>query len=351
MCRSGGVAHRGAQLAVAVAAAAPDAADELEQLVVGGAGAQRAAQVHALRGEQAGVERAVGRDARARAVAAERLRDRRDEADFARAVFECVALGDFAAVVAVARRDRPARVDARREFARRHHQRGIPVIARADVHVFDEAHDDAGAAEMRQQIEQRVIVDAALHDGVHLDGRETRAPRVFDAVEHFGHAAEAAAHLREDIRIERVETHGDALEAGGLELGGVLGQQHAVGGERDVLDAGQRGEIADEIREIRPQQRLAAGDAQLLHAGAHEHAREPQDLGEVEPLVRFQEPVRLVKGLARHAIRAAEIAAIHDRDAQVVDGPAQRVDGNARAAEGSERNDLVARCPWRCYQR
>ena len=56
----GGVAHRGAQLAVAVAAAAPDAADELEQLIVRGAGAQRAAQVHALGGEQAGVERAVG---------------------------------------------------------------------------------------------------------------------------------------------------------------------------------------------------------------------------------------------------------------------------------------------------
>ena len=88
---------------------------------------------------------------------------------------------------------------------------GLPVVARADVHVFDEAHDDAGAAEMRQQVEQRVIVDAALHDGVDLDGREARAPRVFDAVEHFADAAEAAAHLREDVRVERVEADGDAL--------------------------------------------------------------------------------------------------------------------------------------------
>ena len=138
-------------------------------------------------------------------------------------------------------------------------------------------------------------------------------------------AAEAAAHLREHVRVERVEADGDAIEAGGLELGGVLGEQHAVGGERDVLDAGQRREIADEIGEIRAQQRLAAGDAHLLHAGAHEHARQAQDLREVEPLAGFQEAVRLVKGLARHAIRAAEIAAVHDRDAQVVDGPPQRV--------------------------
>src|SRR5882672_2275209 len=41
----GGVAHRCAQLAVAVAARAPRAANDLEQLVVGGAGAQRRAQI------------------------------------------------------------------------------------------------------------------------------------------------------------------------------------------------------------------------------------------------------------------------------------------------------------------
>ena len=122
------------------------------------------------------------------------------------------------------------------------------------------------------------------------------------------------------------------VEARRLELGGVLGEQHAVGGERDVFDAGQRREVADEIGEVRPQQRLAAGDAQLLHAGAHEYAREAQQFGEVEPLVRFEEAVRLVKGFARHAVRAAEIAAVHDRDAQVVDGPAQRIDGSAAFA-------------------
>src|SRR6187549_2368892 len=57
-------AQGGAQLAVPVTAAAPDTTHQLEELLVGGAGAQRRAQVGALGGEQAGVERAVRRDAR-----------------------------------------------------------------------------------------------------------------------------------------------------------------------------------------------------------------------------------------------------------------------------------------------
>ena len=63
--------------------------------------------------------------------------------------------------------------------------------------------------------------------------------------------AEAAAHAREHLRVEAVEAHGDAVEARGLELRRVARQQHAVGGQRDVLDAGERGQIADQIGEVR----------------------------------------------------------------------------------------------------
>ena len=77
------------------------------------------------------------------------------------------------------------------------------------------------------------------------------------------------------------------VEPGGLEFGGVLGEQHAVGGERDVLDAGQRREIADQVR--RGSARSSGSPPVMrsfLHAGAHEHAREAQDLREIEPLAR-----------------------------------------------------------------
>src|SRR5262245_60778931 len=75
-----------ALLGVAVGAAPPDAAHQLEQLVVRGAGPQRALQVAAAGGEQAGHERALGGEPRARTVAAEGLRDGGDHADLAGAV-------------------------------------------------------------------------------------------------------------------------------------------------------------------------------------------------------------------------------------------------------------------------
>jgi hypothetical protein len=59
------------------------------------------------------------------------------------------------------------------------------VIARADIHVLDEPHDDAGAAEVRDQVEQGVIVHARCTTVLILMGaRPARA--VFDAVEHLG---------------------------------------------------------------------------------------------------------------------------------------------------------------------
>jgi hypothetical protein len=198
---------------------------------------------------------------------------------------------------------------------------------------------------MGQQVQQRVIVDAPLHHGIDLDGREPGAPRRLDAFQHLADAAETAAHLREHFRIERVQAHRDAVQARGLELGGVFRQQHAIGGERDVLDVRQLRQVADEIREVRPQQRLAAGDAQFLDAGAHEHARQAQDLREVQALAAAQEAVRLVEGLARHAVGTAEIAAVHDRDPQVVDGTPHRVERRAARTMGhvGERHHVFAR--------
>ena len=65
--------------------------------------------------EKAGAEFAVGGDANARAVAAERLRDRGDEADFAAAIGEAIFAGGFAAFVGDGD-ERPAGFDAALDF-------------------------------------------------------------------------------------------------------------------------------------------------------------------------------------------------------------------------------------------
>ena len=66
--------------------------------------------------------------------------------------------------------------------------------------------------------------------------------------------------------IEGVEAHRHSLQAVGVQIDGVLREQHAVGRQRDVLDARDIGQIADQIGQVRAQQRLAAGEAQLAHA-------------------------------------------------------------------------------------
>ena len=149
-------------------------------------------------------------------------------------------------------------------------------------------------------------------------------------------AAETAAQAREHLGVEAVEAHGDAAQACGLELRGVLGEQHAVGGERDVLDAGDGRQVADEVGEVGAQQRLAAGQPQFAHAEARREPREPHDLGEVEALAGGEEAVAVVEGVLRHAVRAAEVAAVHHRDAQVLQRTAERVLRRRCAAQGDE---------------
>src|ERR1700733_809523 len=151
--RGGRLAQACTQLAVAVTAAEPHGADALEELRVACAAAQRIAQARAGGCEKTGIQNAVGGEPRARAAAAKRLRYRGDEANLTAAVDEAVALGDFPAVVALESFERPALADPCQKFLRRHDEIGAPVVAVADVHVLDEAHDHIRAAEVLDEIE------------------------------------------------------------------------------------------------------------------------------------------------------------------------------------------------------
>src|SRR4029079_1486921 len=129
------------------------------------------------RRKQTRVDRAVGREASAMAIAAERRADRRDEADLALPVLEHVALRDLAAIIAVARLDWPAGRDSREQLFGRHDLLGTPAVHGADVHVFDESHDRARAAKALDEVESRVVVLAAFDHGVDLQRREAGAVR------------------------------------------------------------------------------------------------------------------------------------------------------------------------------
>ena len=121
------------------------AADRLGELVVGRAARGRARAGRARECRRGRCRAAVGRDPRARAVAAERLRHGRDHADLARAVAVAPALRDLAAVVRI---DRLERVDsasiARDDLGGGDDVVEPPAVRVPDVHVLDEAERVAG---------------------------------------------------------------------------------------------------------------------------------------------------------------------------------------------------------------
>ena len=88
----------------------------------------------------------------------------------------------------------------------------------------------------------------------------------------------------------------------------------------------ERRQALDQHLEVAAQERLAARDPDLLDAVRDERAREPLDLLEAEELLAVHEAVAATEDLLRHAVDAAEVAAVGDRDPEVADRPAQGVE-------------------------
>src|SRR5579863_9826979 len=88
-----------AQLAVAISAAVPDAADQLKNVRIACTGTQRRTQIETVSREQAGVEFTLRGQTRPAAGTAKWLRHRRNETHFAAAVVKTPSLGHFALVV------------------------------------------------------------------------------------------------------------------------------------------------------------------------------------------------------------------------------------------------------------
>jgi hypothetical protein len=84
--------------------------------------------------------------------------------------------------------------------------------------------------------------------------------------------------------------------------------------------------LFDESLEIATQQRLAARDAQLARAECDERPGDTCDLLEGQQLAAVEEAVVAPVHLLRHAVGAAEIAAVGDRDAQVAQRTAESVE-------------------------
>ncbi len=131
----------------------------------------------------------------------------------------------------------------------------------------------------------------------------------------------AAGHLLELGAVERVEADVEPVEPGLAQVVGAVAQRGAVGGHRQV-DAELR-QLGDERGDVGPNRRLAAGEADAVEPEALDaDAGEPLDLLEREDLAA-RHPLH---PFFRHAVRAAEVAAVGDRDPQVAHDAAERID-------------------------
>jgi hypothetical protein len=149
------------------------------------------------------------------------------------------------------------------------------------------------------------------------------ALRGADALLHLGELA-PAGDLAELRVIQRIDRDIDALHAMGGEFRGIFGELRAVGGEGEFLECPRlqmAAEAFDQRHDALADQRLAAGEAELLHALLDEGGAEAVQLLKGEQVLLGQEGHVL-----GHAVDAAEVAAVRHRHAEVADMAAERVD-------------------------
>jgi hypothetical protein len=198
--------------------------------------------------------------------------------------------------------------------------RRVPRSVVVEGHVLDEAHLEAALAPEGGERLRLELVHAGEEHGIDLDRREATSDRRVEPGEH-GAQPVAPRHPRELLAVQGVEADVQAERPRGREIPRLLGEEHAVGRQRQAVEAGDRGETLDEPWEVAPDERLAPGDADLPHPRPDRDPRHTRELLErQERLAR--EPHRLLG----HAVGAPEVAAVGHREPQVVVNASERVD-------------------------
>ena len=156
------------------------------------------------------------------------------------------------------------------DLASREHLPGGPQGCPTHVHVFDEADLGAGAAAEFDEAHQLVVVESADRDRVDLQAAEPRVAGGRDSSQHIGVVLAPGERL-ETLRTQGIQADRDPLQARGGKRSGEPGEEEAIGGEGQVVDALDRREHRDQPREILAQQGLAPGQPDLPGTEAREH--------------------------------------------------------------------------------
>ena len=292
------------------------------ELLVARPGAHRPAQVGLPLGEQAGAQLAVGGEAQPVAARAERLGDRRDELEHPGAVGEA-----------------PARAGGRGALGRHAAAAasGAPIMSRSSSpeSTASRVHSRGASSGMtsmkRTTYGRRRASSASGSTSGSLTPRSATALTLIGRSDSWrSHAARpASTRSRSRRRVIIAKRSGSSesmstfrrLEAVRDQVVDRVRQQDAVGGHRHLADAGRRDDAPDQRRQAGPHQRLAARDADLADPEAGEQVHQPHQLVVGEELLAGQP----LHPLRRHAVAAAEVAAVGDRESQRAVGPPEAV--------------------------
>ena len=149
---------------------------------------------------------------------------------------------------------------------------------------------------------------------VDLHRVEAHAKRGVDTRERVFERA-AARDLVEFLGIERVERDVHARKARGPQVVRHARQKDAVRGHRHVLDLGHGSDVAHELDHALAHRRLAAGKANAFDTDARSDANRLLNLFDAQDV----EVGKLLHAFFGHAVHAAEVAAVGERNPQIVD--------------------------------
>ena len=289
-------------------------AHDLLELRIGRAGAQRTAQVGLGHREQAGAQLALGGDADPVAVTAERLAHRGDEPDRALPVGELPA-PRRAVTLAPQLLQRVRGVDQPPHLGVGQHAVPGPRAVGVQRHELDEADLVRVLARELREAHDLVLGEVLQRHHVDLDRAQLRVPlRRREAVQHLLERV-AARELEEAVRGQRVQRDVHAAQAGAHKLLDLALEQVAVGGQREVVDV----LVGAQSSTSRHSSRRASGSPPVRRTSCTpmlaSSADHPRDLLVGEDLVALQPR----QALGGHAVLAAEVAAVGDRDAHVAD--------------------------------
>ena len=203
-----------------------------------------------------------------------------------------------------------------------------PAPVGVERHELDEADLDAPLAAERGEVDDLVVVDAALHDGVDLDRVEPGLLRGVDAVEHLVAARRAGSSRRSARRRSESRLMLTRPQAGGAQVVG----DEAAAWRRWWSSPGR----------LRPVGRAAARPACSTSTGRWARTVGSPPVRRMPSTPKRSTNSRASRSISsksaarsrgsqrhallRHAVGAAEVAAVGDRDPQVAHGAPEGID-------------------------